>query len=106
MRGTTVNEADHPALWQFLGAYLHQDWRADYSDTREALSDFMTGEPTFAPNLASEIEHLLASTRPPGETEAAILALGSFFVPSSSGQDAREWLLLIRAEAARTLRAG
>ncbi|KRF36962.1 contact-dependent growth inhibition system immunity protein [Nocardioides sp. Soil805] len=101
-----MNQAEYPALWQFLGAYLHQDWQEDYANTLEALSDFMTNEPTFAPILATEIDHLLNSTSTADEAEAAILGLGSFFVPSARGGDAREWLRRIRIEATQTLRAG
>lgn len=101
-----MNQTDYPSLWQFLGAYLHQDWRDDYADTEEALLDFMEGEPAFAPQLDTEIEHLLASTLTSSETESAILDLGSFFVPSASGQDSREWLQLIRAQASRMLQHG
>lgn len=101
-----MNQADFPALWQFLGAYLHQDWRDDYADVQEALADFMTGEPALAPNLTPEIDRLLTSTRTSDETEAVIRDLGSFYVPSKFGQDSREWLVLIRSEATRTLQTG
>lgn len=101
-----MNQAESPALWQFLGAYLHQDWQEDYSNTREALSDFMVNEPTFAPDLASEIDHLLDSSSTAEEAEAAILELGSFFVPSAQGSDAREWLRRIRSDATQALRTG
>ena len=101
-----MNQTDYPSLWQFLGAYLHQDWRDDYADTQEALLDFMEGEPAFAPELASEIDRLLASTATSRETESAILGLGSCFVPSANGQDSREWLGLIRTEASRMLQHG
>lgn len=101
-----MNQKDYPALWQFLGAYLHQDWRDDYADTQAALLDFMEGEPAFAPKLASEIDHLLASMPTSRDTESAILSLGSFFVPSACGQDSREWLSLIRAEASRMRQHG
>lgn len=96
-----MSHTGYPALWQFLGAYLHQDWRDDYADTNEALSDFMTGEPAVAPALVSEINRLLATTESSGEIEAAILELGSFFVPSASGDDPREWLLRMRDDVDR-----
>jgi CdiI immunity protein len=96
-----VNRTTYPALWQFLGAYLHQDWRHDYPDTRSALSGFMTGEPAVSPTLVAEIERLLATTHSSAETEAAILELGSFFVPSATGEDPRGWLLHMRDEASR-----
>ena len=100
-----MDNATYPALWQFLGAYLHQDWRDDYADTQAALSEFMGAEPAFAPNLAPEIDRMLAATRTSEETEAALLELGSFYVPSTSGQDPRQWLIEVRAEAARALQA-
>lgn len=96
-----VGRTGYPALWQFLGAYLHQDWRDDYADTNGALSDFMTGEPAFAPALISEIDRLLATTQGSADTEAAILELGSFFVPSASGDDPRAWLLRMRDDVDR-----
>lgn len=96
-----MNRTTYPALWLFLGAYLHQDWRHDYRDTQSALADFMTGEPAVALALITEIDRLLATTHSSAETEAAIRGLGSFFIPSAAGDDSREWLLLMRDEADR-----
>lgn len=101
-----MNKAEYPALWQFLGAYLHQDWQDDYANTSDALSDFLVGEPALAPVLAAEIDRLLGTIHTSEEAEAVVLELGSFFIPSAQGQDCRDWLLLLRAQASRTLRAG
>lgn len=34
-----------PALYQFLGGYLHEDWADDYPDLWHAVDDFIDGEP-------------------------------------------------------------
>ena len=89
----------YPALWHLLGAYLHQDWASDYTSPMEAASDFMEGEPFLSPRLAEEIDRLLASTRTAQDVETAIISLGSFFVPSRRGTDAREWLRTLQSSA-------
>jgi hypothetical protein len=59
----------------------------------------MVGEPALVPELASEIDQMLGSTHTESETEASILELGSFYVPSAVGQDPRRWLRNLRQEA-------
>lgn len=100
-----MDNVDYPSLWQFLGAYLHQDWQEDYAESAEALSDFIVGEPALAPHLVPEIDRLLAATQNSRQTEAALLQLGSFYVPSARGQDPRQWLAHIRTQAAEALPA-
>src|SRR6478735_10325840 len=34
-----------PALWQFLGAYLHQDWPIEFDDEWAALDRFIEESP-------------------------------------------------------------
>ena len=94
--------AEYPALWHFLGAYLHQDWQDDYPTLADALTDFMDGEPALAPRLGPDIDSLLGSTATSGEVDVLIVRLGSFFNPSSAGLDARDWLRTIRTGATQT----
>lgn len=45
-------DQQYPALWQFFGAYLHQDWREEYESTDAALRDFVSGNPDLGGRAA------------------------------------------------------
>ena len=91
-------EQQYPALWQFFGAYLHQDWREEYDSPSAALRDFVSASPGLAVELPAELERVLASTADDDALEEALVDLGSFFVPSRAGQNPRDWLLALRDE--------
>jgi hypothetical protein len=91
-------EQQYPALWQFLGAYLHQDWREEYESPSAALRDFVSGDPRFAVELPTEIERVLTSTADDAALEEMLVNLGSSFVPSLTGQNPRDWLRSLRDE--------
>lgn len=92
---------EYPALWQFLGAYLHQDWLEEYESTDDALRDFVAGSPELAVTLPREVEHLLATTTADAAVEDILVRLGSFVVPSRAGENPREWLRGLQVEAQR-----
>ena len=92
-----MSRDQYPTLWRFLGAYLHQDWRLDYADPLNAVSDFLAAEPTSASPLAHEIDRVLASTSTSVEAERLVVDLGSFYLPSLDGKDARVWLAALHA---------
>lgn len=50
-----------PAFWLFMGAYLHQDWRADHDSTEVAFQDFLQSEPHDALRVPDELRTVLAS---------------------------------------------
>lgn len=89
-------ERDYPALWQFLGSYLHQDWRDEYATPDEALMDFVAGEPASVPQLVADIDKALETAKDDDEAEHLLISLGSFYVPSRSGESARAWLQHLR----------
>lgn len=89
----------YPALWQFFGAYLHQDWREEYESPSAALRDFVSGDSGYAVDLPTEIEQVLTSTADDVALEETLVDLGSFFVPSRAGENPREWLRRLRDEA-------
>ena len=89
----------YPALWQFFGAYLHQDWRDEYESPSAALRDFVSGEPRHAVGLPTEIEQVLTSTADDAALEGTLVELGSFFLPSRTGQSPRDWLHRLKDEA-------
>lgn len=92
-------EQQYPALWQFLGAYLHQDWPDEYESPSAALRDFVSGEPRYAGDLPSEIDQVLHSEADDAALEETLVNLGSFFVPSRTGQSPRDWLRRMEGEA-------
>ncbi|KRE97413.1 hypothetical protein ASG76_01430 [Nocardioides sp. Soil774] len=92
-------EQQYPALWQFLGAYLHQDWREEYESTSDAVQDFVTGSRVLAVNLPPEIDDVLASATDDVSLEELLVDLGSFFIPSRAGLDPRDWLRQMKDEA-------
>jgi hypothetical protein len=98
MRSNDVLEQQYPALWQFFGAYLHQDWREEYESTSDALRDFVSGSPDLAIELPHELQHVLTTT-PDDVLDELIGDLGSFFVPSRTGQSPRDWLRRLKDEA-------
>lgn len=91
-------EQQYPALWQFFGAYLHQDWRDEYESTSDALRDFVSGNPDLAIELPHEIQHVLTTT-PDDVLDELIGDLGSFVVPSRTGQNPHDWLRRMQGEA-------
>lgn len=91
-------EQQYPALWQFFGAYLHQDWREEYESTDAALRDFVSGNPDLGVELQDELQQVLTTT-PDDVLDELIGNLGSFFVPSSAGQTPRDWLLGLQDQA-------
>jgi hypothetical protein len=93
-----MSEQQYPALWQFLGAYLHQDWREEYESPSAALPDFVSGDPRFAVELPTEIERVLTSTADDAALEEMLVNLGSSFVPSLTGQNPRDWLRRLKDE--------
>ena len=83
---------EFPALWQFLGAYLHQDWRHEYSSPETAFRDFLDGEPGMAVATAAELTAVLASGRDEDALKTFVLEGGSFYLPSNDGIATSTWL--------------
>ena len=89
---------EYPALWLFLGGYLHQDWDLDYDSPEAALRDFIAGEHVLAPQLPAEVDRVLAR----GESDAALnellLEFGSSYLPTGVGASPRTWLTSVRQD--------
>lgn len=83
---------EYPALWQFLGAYLHQDWREEYLSPEAAFRDFLEGESALAVETAAELTAVLASDRDEDALKTFVLEGGSFYLPSNDGIATSTWL--------------
>ena len=92
---------ESPALWQFLGAYLHQDWPEVHGTVEQALEDFISEDPALARGLPSEVAALLASEPSEAELEQRMNDLGSCYVPAREEGGYRGWL----EEISRRVRA-
>lgn len=88
----TLVRDDFPALWQFLGAYLHQDWHDEYASTELAFRDFLDGEPAFATQIAAELRAVLGSGRDEEALDSLVLEGGSFYLPRNDGIATSTWL--------------
>lgn len=87
---------EYPELWQFLGGYLHQDWKLDYQDEWQALDDYLTGQTDDPTVLAAEIDRAL-SAHSDAELRDFLIREGSSFAPE--GARARQWLTDVAATA-------
>ena len=95
-----------PATWQFVGAYLFQDWTAHYVDEWGALDEFLEGEPTLAPQLPTEVDWILERFSTEAELRDYLVdKQGSYFLPSEDEGGFRGWLTEV-AHRAREGEAG
>lgn len=88
----TTFRDEFPALWQFLGAYLHQDWQDEYTSTQDAFRDFLSGEPSSAARVEAELATVLNSGHGEEGLEKFVLEGGSFYLPSRHGIPTATWL--------------
>jgi len=87
-----------PALYQFLGGYLHEDWKDDYPDLWHAVDDFVDGEPDWAPRFNADVQQLLDECATEQQIEQQFHQLGAVYYPPGGGWDSyRAWLLAVAA---------
>lgn len=89
----TSTQADLPALWLFMGGYLHQDWREEYNSTEVAFEDFLRSEPHDALRVSDELRRVLDSDLDESALGDLLQQLGSFYLPEADGLTTREWLV-------------
>jgi hypothetical protein len=82
-----------PALEQFLGAYLHQDWRMEAPDVWTVVDLFMRDEPVLAADLPAEIARVLTDLpTEPDLKKLVIDELGGYYLADADGGTYRSWL--------------
>ncbi|MBT1094908.1 contact-dependent growth inhibition system immunity protein [Streptomyces sp. Tu102] len=85
-----------PALSQFLGAYLHQNYSEFYASPEAAIDEYVSeAEPDDRAQAAQEITELLTMVSSDQELDTATTALGLDLLPPQ-GTSLRQWLELIR----------
>lgn len=93
-----------PELGQLLGGYFHQDFSYEYSSYREALEDYLRGNPEGDLRQAlDEIPQLLAMAETDQELGRAVAALGMGVSPPD-GVVLRQWLVDVSHVIERFLR--
>lgn len=93
-----------PELNQLIGGYFHQDFSYEYSSYREALEDYLRGNPQDDLRQArEEILQLLAMAESDQELGRAVAALGMSVSPPD-GVSLRQWLVDIAHAIERHLR--
>jgi hypothetical protein len=88
---------DYPALEQFAGGYLHQDWRLDYDNAWEALDDFIDGQPELVTPLSRELKSLLAKQLTDEELAGVLVTHGADHIPRGTDGTAKGWLQEVAA---------
>jgi hypothetical protein len=96
------SEAESPALWHLMGAYLHQDYVYD-GTIDDNVDLFVVETPALAPALPAEVERALRELSTETDVKSFVLDLGCQATPPS-GLTYREWLTRI-ADRVRTATA-
>lgn len=87
----------YPALWQLMGAYLHQDWDLDHATADAVAHEFIDQDISHYASFRSELQALLDDSTDE-QLEPLMAESGAYGVPSADGRDARQWLTeLLRA---------
>jgi hypothetical protein len=82
------------ALAQFLGVYLHQDWRNDYPDVWAAIEDFVANDRQHALGIQADVPDLLWGLVPSDRKLRMVVLddLDCWYEPESEGWTCRAWL--------------
>lgn len=89
-----------PALYQLMGAYLHQDFDLFGKTKMDAVDAYLRDEPDSAPALVEEIEFVLVTTPDEAGLKHTLDELGCQVLPPEEAGTYRRFLELI-AERAR-----
>ena len=95
---------DFPALRQFFGAYLHQDWYDEFPDEWAVADEYVSKEPLYAPHFATEMALLLA--RHPDEDQLRRILLYDFAsaaMVENCGWKYRDWLQAMSDHVAKAV---
>ncbi|GAA4698401.1 contact-dependent growth inhibition system immunity protein [Nocardioides conyzicola] len=88
-----ATEEEWPALWQLMGAYLHQDFDA-FGTIDDNIDLFVLESPDLAPALPAEVQRALDQFSTEPELEAFVDDLGCQVLPPGD-LTYREWLTQI-----------
>jgi hypothetical protein len=88
----------YPALLQFFGGYLHQDWADEFSSPEQAIAAFINQEPVEARRAAQqELADLIPRVPSLEDPVRVLMDLGSYYDPTADGHTVAGWLEHVRA---------
>lgn len=93
-----MRQEDFPALEQFLGGYLHQDFDLDFGTAEDAVAAFAKEGPHESVRaVCDELDNALAMLDAGREQpEKFLLRLGCYFNPAADGLTVNDWLNRVR----------
>ena len=83
-------------LRSFMSGYFHEDWPIEASSADEVLHAYLARHPsrTEVLEVETQIRAYVATKASDEELERCLLSeLGCYYLPSSEGRKARDWLL-------------
>jgi hypothetical protein len=89
-----MNSDKYPALGQFLGAYLHQDFLDEYGDPDGAITAFLAEAPQDSVTAAcNELEKVIPLSGQMDNPEQFLChVLGCYYAPEADGLTVADWL--------------
>ncbi|MBX9681315.1 MAG: hypothetical protein K2X38_21370 [Gemmataceae bacterium] len=87
----------YPALSQFLGADLHQDWPEEFSTPEAAVEEFRRREPADSVRaLSAELEQAIREAQQSADPSRLLSNLGCYYKPQADGRSVSAWLAPVR----------
>lgn len=94
----------YPAMRQFLGAYLHQDWSKSYESPWAALDDFIQRQSRFdVESLVNEIDAVLKSHDEQSARLLVLDELDSYYLVEADGWSYMDWLRAVQERVKNAL---
>jgi hypothetical protein len=88
---------NYPALSQFLGAYLHQDWPEEFSTPEAAVEAFRRREPADSVRaVCAELEQATRDAQQSADPSRLLSELGCYYNPQADGRSVSEWFTQVR----------
>ena len=87
----------YPALSQFLGAYLHQDWPEEFSTPEAAIETFCRREPAdVVRTVCAELDQVIRESQQSTNPSRLLFDLGCYYDPLADGRTVSDWFAQVR----------
>ena len=93
-----MSTSSFPKLEQFLGAYFHQDWTLEASESAEVIKAYRKkASPRAVNDLLKELAELRAGKLKEAQLRKRIEMLGGCIDPAGEGKTCREWMAVLES---------
>ena len=93
-----MSTSSFPKLEQFFGAYFHQDWTLEASESAEVIKAYRKKTSPRAVNeLLKELGQLRAEKLKEAQLRKRIEMLGGCIDPAGEGKTCSEWLAVLES---------